>query len=194
MRYKEYNVNRVLEKCIQLFWENGFRGCTVNDIVEATGVNRFSLYHEFENKEGILYNALRLYRSRYCEDKFMLLKQEGPLEEALKQFYLSFLVDRAPHQGCFFIHIGTELADTDPEIKKLVKAYLEEIENLFAARLLQEKRTLNNAKLYARHLSGLFCTSMSFCLIQTKTQKRYHITNGIDLIINKKLTHATSTK
>ena len=54
MRYKEYNVNRVLEKSIQLFWKNGFRGCSVKEIVEVIGVNRFSLYHEFADKSGIL--------------------------------------------------------------------------------------------------------------------------------------------
>ena len=63
MRYKEFNRNSVLEKCIPLFWKNGFRACAISDIVEETGVNRFSLYEEFENKEGILYAALELYRS-----------------------------------------------------------------------------------------------------------------------------------
>ena len=46
MRYKEYNVNSVLEKSIKLFWENGFRGTSLNEIVKVTGVNRFSLHDE----------------------------------------------------------------------------------------------------------------------------------------------------
>ena len=58
MRYKEYNPNSVLEKSIPLFWEHGFGGCAIKEIVEATGVNRFSLYQEFEDKEGILYLSL----------------------------------------------------------------------------------------------------------------------------------------
>ena len=69
MRYKEYNVNRVLEKSMALFWQKGFNGCSVNELVKETGVNRFSLYNEFENKEGILYASLELYRERYCDDK-----------------------------------------------------------------------------------------------------------------------------
>ena len=74
MRYKEYNRNAVLEKAIRLFWQKGFNGCSINEIVEVTGVNRFSLYHEFVSKEGILYASLELYRERYSKDKFDLLK------------------------------------------------------------------------------------------------------------------------
>ena len=65
----EYNVNSVLEKSIKIFWDNGFRGTSINEIVNATGLNRFSLYHEFENNEGILYASLKLYRDRYCQEK-----------------------------------------------------------------------------------------------------------------------------
>ena len=111
MRYKEYNKNRVLEKCIKLFWKNGFKGCAISKIVEDTGVNRFSLYEEFNDKNGMLYASLNLYRERHCQDKFDLLKTQEPPAVAIKNFYLSFLNDSNDITGCYFIHIGTELAD-----------------------------------------------------------------------------------
>ena len=80
--------------------------CSVNEIVEKTGVNRFSLYHEFTNKEGILYQSLNLYRDRYTQDKFSLLNSDVDLVAVLKNFYLSFLKESEPVQGCYFIHIG----------------------------------------------------------------------------------------
>ena len=193
MRYKEYNVNRVLEKCIQLFWVNGFRGCSVNDIVAATGVNRFSLYHEFEDKNGILYHALKLYRKRYCDDKFNILKEATDPKEVLTKFYLSFLKEENIHPGCFFIHIGTELADTDPKINELVKIYLNEVEVLIHELLNNDASTKEHAEFYARHLVGLFCTSMSFCLIHTEEERLQYISNGITVILNKHQSYAAST-
>ena len=194
MRYKEYNVNRVLEKCVQLFWKHGFRGCSVKDIVETTGVNRFSLYHEFEDKAGILYNALKLYRERYCNDKFNILKEEGAPEKVLEKFYLSFLNENNVFPGCFFIHIGTELADTDQKINTLVKAYLNEIQILFYNLLKPHIATKTHAELCSRHLIGLFCTTMSFCLIHSKEERKHHISNGIGVILNKNTSYATSTE
>ncbi len=193
MRYKEYNTNKVLEKCIPIFWEKGFRGTSVQEIVDVTGVNRFSLYHEFQNKEGILYNALKLYQVRYGNSKFDILNKPGGLKTILQEFYLSFLQSDDKNKGCFYIHIGTELADEDAEIKSLIKDYLSSLESKLIQRLTKEEKTKNNPDFYARHLVGLFCTSMSFCLIHSEEQKQHHIANGINIILNKKNNYATST-
>jgi TetR/AcrR family transcriptional repressor of nem operon len=194
MRYKEYNVNRVLEKCLQLFWAKGFRGCSINDIVEETGVNRFSLYHEFQDKEGLLYDSLRIYRERYAEPKFEILKGAGSPKEILQAFFRSFLKPEEEQQGCYIIHIGTELADTDLKIKEFINAYLSEIEGLIHEMLKRHMELEEDAAFYARHLIGLFCTSMSFCLILSEQQKEYHIANGLNLILNKRTNHATNAK
>lgn len=184
MRYKEYNVNSVLEKSIKLFWENGFRGCSINKIVNITGVNRFSLYHEFENKEGILYASLDLYRDRYCQEKLNYLKKEGNLPDILKEFYLSFIDESNAIPGCYFIHIATELADKDTKTRTMVDTYLSEVESLLKALLHRKGISAENSSLLARHLLGLYCTAMSFCLIYTKEQRENHLNTGIKIILN----------
>lgn len=184
MRYKEYNVNRVLEKSMVLFWEKGFNGCTISDLVAATGVNRFSLYHEFENKEGILYHSLNLYRARYCDANLALLDETGDVIAILKQFYLSFLEKERPVPGCYFIHIGTELADIDPRIKTSMDKYLMEIYVRFVNLLCENGVGTSNSEFQARHLLGLYITAMSFCLIHTEAERERFITNGINLIVD----------
>jgi TetR/AcrR family transcriptional repressor of nem operon len=185
MRYKEYNVNSVLEKSIDLFWQKGFNGCSVNEIVEKTTVNRFSLYHEFENKQGILYATLSLYRKRYCDEKLKILESSGGIVSNIKNFYLSFLNDEENNMGCYIIHIGTELADSDPRVKTCVDEYLSEIEELFVQLLNKHNYETEDAKLRARHLLGLYCTTMSFCLIHTPAEREKYALNGIKLILTK---------
>lgn len=186
MRYKEYNVNRVLEKSMHLFWNNGYRACSIKDIVEETGVNRFSLYHEFENKEGILYGIMKLYRERYTQDKINILSENGEINGILSRFYLSFLDSENKNLGCFYIHVGTELADTDTNINKLLKSYLIEIEDLMILLFVKRDFPKEKAMFLARHLVGLFCTSMTFCLIMSESERKRHIENGITLILSKK--------
>ena len=183
MRYKEYNRNAVLEKSIALFWQLGFNGCSISEIVKTTGVNRFSLYHEFNSKEGILYASLDLYRERYSKDKFDLLsKADGELHEILMRFYRSFLEDHQPVAGCYFIHVGTELADTDQRIRESLKNYLNEIKFLIKD-LLVRKGFEGDVDLHAKHLLGLFCTVMSFCLIHSPAEQQKYIANSINLIL-----------
>lgn len=191
MRYKEFNNNTVLEKCIPLFWKNGFRGCSIQDLVEATRVNRFSLYKEFENKEGVLYSSLLLYRERYSSKNLEILKQDGDVTEILRQFYLSFLEDKNKQAGCYFIHVATELADDDEKVQELLKEYLAEIQTLFADLLERNGESNATAVFSARQLIGLFCTSMSFCLIHAEEERNRHINNGINVILKN---YATSVK
>lgn len=185
MRYKEYNVNRVLEKSMVLFWQKGFNGCPISEVVEATGVNRFSLYHEFENKEGILYHSLNLYRSRYCDENLALLDKEGDLVDVLKTFYLSFLHDERPVPGCYFIHIGTELADSNQEVKSIVDTYLTEIFSRLVNLLYEHGLNTGSAEFQARHLLGLYITAMSICLVHSEDERERYIVNGINLITAK---------
>lgn len=187
MRYKEYNPNTVLEKSINLFWNKGFKACSINDIVEETGVNRFSLYHEFKDKDGILYESLKLYKERYFNPKLDLLNQKGDFVTVLNDFLLSFLKEENKNQGCYIIHIGTELADTNEAIKQLVKDFLEEISEAFINLLENNGKSHEHAVIYARQMVGLFCTSMSFCLIHNKSERTNHISKSINVIFKKQL-------
>ena len=58
-RPKEYKLQKVLEASTQVFWEKGYRGTSMNDLVQATGLNKHSMYKEFSNKDG-LFLALSL--------------------------------------------------------------------------------------------------------------------------------------
>jgi len=59
--------------------------------VSATNVNRFSLYEEFENKNGILLASIDLYQKRYLVKNFELLKKDDSSQEVLFNFYISFI-------------------------------------------------------------------------------------------------------
>jgi hypothetical protein len=86
--------------------------------------------------------------------------------------------------GCYFIHIGTELADSDPGVKKSVNDFLSHINDLFYSLLIRNNYEKNVAELKARHLLGLYCTTMSFCLIHTPEERENYTLNGIKLILS----------
>lgn len=193
MRLKEFNPNRVLEVSIPLFWKNGFAACAISDIVEATGVNRFSLYEEFDSKEGILYAAMKLYQDRYSDKMVEMLDQPGEVIDVILNCYNEYFKDKDKHfPGDFIIHISTEMADHDPHVKELLESYLEVLENKLINLLSTDSRWRENAKTLAKHILGLFCTSMSFCLIHSEEFRISFIKNGINVIL-KPQNHAQTT-
>ncbi len=191
MRDKEFNRNAVLETCITMFWKDGFGGCSIKNIVDATRVNRFSLYSEFDSKEGILIASLQLYRERYINDKLALLSSHLPLKERLMQFFTSYLVetDKRP-PGCYIIHIATEVADQNEEVKAYLDNYMLELDTAFIKALSEQKPTSEAPSFYSGQLLSLFCTSISFCLIHTPQKRMKFIDNSIQIILTKVSQHA----
>lgn len=193
MRYKEFNKNRVIEKCITLFWNKGFGACSINDIVQATTVNRFSLYKEFKNKEGILFAALELYKNRYSSERLFYHFNKDSLHEELIAFFTKFLTDDDSHPpGCFTIHIATELADRDEKIKELLDNYINELEANFLQTLEKFKPDNPQNQFYSTHLTGIFCSSMCYCVIQSYEERIAQISTGINILLNKKTEYATN--
>ncbi len=192
MRYKEFNKSKVLEDCISLFWKNGFGSCSINDIVKSTKVNRFSLYNEFDNKNGILLEALELYYARYSSQRIVILNKNKGLREVLKEFFESYLdVKNSRPPGCFTIHIATELADIEEEIKMVLARYLNEIQKAFIELLIKHEETKDNCQFISKHLIGLFCNAMCFCVIQTSEEQHIYIDNGLELLLTKNIKYDT---
>ena len=186
MRYKEFDSNKVLEDCISLFWKNGYGSSSIKDIVEKTHVNRFSLYQEFENKDGILLAALTLYRKRYSDPRFLILSAAGPLYDTLVKFYAAFLDETDAHvPGCFVVYIASEKADTDPLIKAQLDSYLEELESKFQDLLSRHKIEGRRQKAIIKRLTGLFCNSACYCVIQSPAERISYIENSLKLILNE---------
>jgi TetR/AcrR family transcriptional regulator, transcriptional repressor for nem operon len=192
MRYKEFNTNVVLEKCITLFWQKGFTSCAISEIVDKTRVNRYSLYEEFQSKEGILEATLSLYEQRYGLPKIEILEGEGSLSQVAFDFYWSYMQSAMDRPfGCYMIHIATELADSNDAVKKVLDQYLDSIKKGFIDAM--QKRAYEDEELnfFAGQFLGLFCTAMSFCLIHSEDQRRTYIEKCLIVILHKKEEHVT---
>ena len=46
-RHKEFDPNTALMKATHLFWQKGYAATSIDDLVVATGVQRYGLYTTF---------------------------------------------------------------------------------------------------------------------------------------------------
>ena len=60
-RPREFCVDGALAEALRVFWEKGYEGTSLNDLTEAMGITRPSLYAAFGNKESLFRKALDLY-------------------------------------------------------------------------------------------------------------------------------------
>ena len=57
-RPKQYDTDVVVEKAMHVFWEKGYEATSVQELVDATGINRFSMYQAFGDKHSLFIRAL----------------------------------------------------------------------------------------------------------------------------------------
>ena len=60
-RPREFCVDEALAVALRVFWEKGYEGTSLNDLTDAMGITRPSLYAAFGNKESLFRKALDLY-------------------------------------------------------------------------------------------------------------------------------------
>jgi len=66
-RHREFDVEKVLDAALCVFWRKGYEGASYADLVEAAGVERPALYSAFGNKEALFRKALARYDERYLD-------------------------------------------------------------------------------------------------------------------------------
>ena len=64
-RHREFDVEKVLDTALGVFWRKGYEGTSYADLTEAAGVERPALYSAFGNKEALFRQALARYDELY---------------------------------------------------------------------------------------------------------------------------------
>ncbi len=107
-RPKGFSREQVLTKAISVFWEKGFAETTLQDLEQATGVNKSGLYSEFKNKEDIFLASLEYYlRTRGGDD---LLKAKPLGWENLGSFLRIGQTCYTGRRGCFSVNSMRDVA------------------------------------------------------------------------------------
>ena len=68
-RVEIFNRDEVLEKAVRLFHNKGYNATSMQDLVDATGLNRSSIYNSFGSKKELYQQSLRAYKeqaNKYC--------------------------------------------------------------------------------------------------------------------------------
>jgi TetR/AcrR family transcriptional repressor of nem operon len=133
---KAFEPQRVLEKAMNAFWERGYEGISVEDLVQCTGIGRGSLYDTFGDKHTLYLAALDRYLASAHAQNTTLLDQEGRLQEVLEQLfqkYIDALLSDPARRGCFLVNASLEMAPHDPDVAQKVEAAYADIEEAFSA-------------------------------------------------------------
>src|SRR5262249_36962719 len=117
-RPREFDLDEVLLKVMEIFWKEGFEKTSFALIEEGTGVKKASLCAAFGDKRNLFLTALRHYQeSRFqtCQSQFV----HGTAKSAIRRRLLAaaeMAAGSEANRGCFQVNCIIELAPHDPEV------------------------------------------------------------------------------
>jgi len=135
---KQYNESELLDRAVAAFWARGYAATSISDLVEATGVNRGSLYAAYGDKRGLFLSALEHYdRAHRAEFLDEIARTHRPRAAILAAFCAGAAAAQAAgdRRGCLLVNTALELGPHDGEIERAVRARLEAVERFFRDRL-----------------------------------------------------------
>jgi TetR/AcrR family transcriptional repressor of nem operon len=161
-RPKDFDESEVLQKAICLFWDKGFNGTSMQNLVDGLGISRSSLYDTFGDKHQLYMKALAFYEQGYGARLDVLIK-EAPTSKIAIQRLLELVVENLledkQRKGCFMVNAGVELANHDSEVSTLLCQHEQQMEKAFLKAIKRGQKdgeisTQQNAQALARFLNN----------------------------------------
>ena len=136
-RPTEYDIEKVLDNAMDIFWEKGYEGVSMTQLVEHTGLNRRTMYSLFKDKEGVFKDALDNYYTKMSAKKLLILKSNSG-KKGIELFFQSFTFTKN-FKGCLFSNTMREKDCMNEETYNIPKKYFEKISSQMEVNLKEAK-------------------------------------------------------
>ena len=122
-RTKQYDKDEVLQKALELFWDNGYHATGMSDLEAAMGINKFGIYSSFGSKHGLMLAAADRFFQTYQIPAYASLDEADPVKSILAFFQRALAIGtQTGHNGCFLLLLGIEFNHAQPEIQARIEA------------------------------------------------------------------------
>lgn len=143
-RPRSFLPEEALRQVLETFWSKGYSATSLDDLSQATGLNRPSLYAAFGDKRALYRTVLTHYWQLSVDAMAEEFANDGPLEEALVRIYdraLTFYFPKSgTPRGCFAIGTAVTEAVENAEIRSVLAEGLVTLDQRFEARIAVAQR------------------------------------------------------
>ena len=137
-RPRAFEPDVALGKAMNTFRDGGFAATSLDDLSEAMGINRPSLYGTFGDKRDLFLKAYERYRAEMAATFAPAFDPALTLRQMLEKIYAIaldvYLAGENGPRGCFTVMTATSEAMADPEIRPLVQKALGTTQRTLAKR------------------------------------------------------------
>ncbi|NED34073.1 TetR/AcrR family transcriptional regulator [Streptomyces sp. SID8499] len=119
-RPRTFDEERALDAAMRTFWEKGYEATSTQDLCDATGLGRSSIYNTFKSKHDLFERALARYIDSMTSTQLAVLEDQRLTAAERIRTLLAMVVDgETEHRaggrslGCLTVNTTVELAARD---------------------------------------------------------------------------------
>lgn len=122
-RPQAFNTEDALNKAMEVFWNKGYEGTTLVNLLKATKLSKSSLYATFGGKRALFLAAFDAYRKNR-EREISHVLGSGSGREGIERFFYMIIEGARSSEfsnGCMSINQAVEMAPHDSDVCIRVK-------------------------------------------------------------------------
>ncbi len=134
-RNREFDENHVIKTATDLFWERGYHAVSTQDLIDAFGISRSSMYGAYKDKKNLFVLALNHYRKFTSKALKEKLENNSPFKAKIEDILNSVTeesISDSKSKGCYVVNTAVELAPHDMEISDIVQRNRKNITEMFS--------------------------------------------------------------
>ncbi|MCR4376749.1 MAG: TetR/AcrR family transcriptional regulator [Rhodospirillales bacterium] len=135
-RPQQFDRDDVLDRALMVFWLKGFETASIQDLVDATGLNRGSLYNTFGDKAELFAAVMERYRDASPTKPLADAARRAPDGIDSRTLIVAFFKDLTKralndpeHKGCLLTNTSAGFYGCADSMAEWVRATLSGLEN-----------------------------------------------------------------
>ena len=121
-RPRKFDRSEALEEAMLVFWQKGYEATFLDDLTDAMGINRPSLYNAFGDKHTLYMEALARYRELYSGKMLAALKRAPTVKAGFEQIFADLITEATENccRGCMIVNSTVEAYATNESVATFV--------------------------------------------------------------------------
>jgi TetR/AcrR family transcriptional repressor of nem operon len=185
-RPREFNEEDVIDKAVKVFWAKGYEATSIQNLVDAMGIQRGSLYATFGGKQPLFLKSLKRYSVTIVSKLLEILESKSSAVESIELFFsqlVEHLLIAGELRSCLVTNSAIERGLRDEETKQLVLQLLNGLEDGFHNTLLRAKMNGElTTELDLKVVANYLTSSMQGLLVVGKVCSERSVLEGINQV------------
>lgn len=129
---------------MQVFWSRGYKATSVDDLIDAMGLSRGSLYNTFGSKHRLFLSAIERYKTASLKALVSNLENNPSVREGFTAVFrgiVDAVVAGTDRRGCLLSNSASELAARDADAAARIAAGFAGVEHAFIRAIVRGQKS-----------------------------------------------------